>query len=219
MRQPTLAFPLRIWYNLPMNEENNSRPQEFLKAQAHYKDLYQKLAQDLPWLADLLVTIWRSSARTVSNAAESILRKTGLDLCDANGKTTHSFEKYEILTRKDGTEALLMPYAAQTILLTAPLMDRLTDDTLKHLREASDEIDASWQKFFAAIVGRFPELSDACAQAEASRIELHNYVADLYLGERPPEFNDDWFRPFTALSSALPDMGAKMTAKDKEAGI
>ena len=202
-----------------MNEENTSQQQRRLEAQAQYKDLYQKLAQNLPLLADILVKAWRSSARTVSDAAESILKKTGIDFCDANGKTTHSFEKYEILTRKDGTEALLMPYAAQTILLTAPLMDRLTDETLKQMREASDEIDASWQKFFAAIVGRFPELSDACAQAEASRIELHNYVADLYLGERPPEFNDEWFRPFTALSSALPDMGAKMTAKDKEAGI
>ena len=70
-------------------------------------------------------------------------------------------------------------------------------------------------KIYAVIGCRFPSLISECNEVERCRVELHNIVADLYLGERPAAIDNDYYRPMTALKAALDKLRRGMERIEK----
>ena len=153
------------------------------KSTASLRKILFMLSKDLPALADDLIGTWEGAANFANDVAESIIRSKPLRVPLNTGRC-EDFQKYEALGER-GWVYLLPPYDFDMLAYHSPLMDHLDEVMEMRLRALASKYDAAWAKIYAVIGCRFPSLIAECNEVERHRVELHNIVADLYLGERP----------------------------------
>lgn len=183
------------------------------KSTAGLRKILTALAKDIPALADDLINTWECAANFANDVAESILQSKTLRVPLDTGRYA-DFAKYEVLGER-GWVYLLPPYDFNMLVYHSPLMDHLDEVMEMRLRAVASKYDAAWAKIYAVIGCRFPSLISECNEVERCRVELHNIVADLYLGERPAAIDNDYYRPMTALKAALDKLRRGMERIEK----
>ena len=185
------------------------------KSTASLRKILFMLSKDLPSLADDLIGTWEGAANFANDVAESIIQSKPLRVPLNTGRC-EDFQKYEVLGER-GWVYLLPPYDFDMLAYHSPLMDHLDEVMEMRLRAVASKYDAAWAKIYAVIGCRFPSLIAECNEVERHRVELHNIVADLYLGERPAAIDNDYYRPMMAFKAALVKLRRGMERIEKGA--
>lgn len=147
------------------------------------KDLVDGWAKDRFAFVSKFLSSWYASSSLVEEAADAILEKG----------TVPSL----------ATDRMIEPYDFLAQLIFARLMDHLEgeeatcfDVEILHARQA-------WQKFFAVLPIRFPDLSDVAQDGFNAHTSLVDTLYALYTGEVEPVLPHSWFSGIEAIQRIL----------------
>ena len=133
---------------------------------------------------DLFLSTWEQATASLNAAVDAVLASPDTRLgADQFDSFAHAWDPIQLQ-------------------LFMRLADRLTEHEARVFRLRVDRLAVAWSSFAAALLMRRPDLRDAIERLRAAAVSLGEHVADIFLGELPPQLDDGYatlFRGYSGL--------------------
>lgn len=166
-------------------------------ASAEYKRVWRAMRKVIDELAadhfeyvTGFLALWYRSSNIVDATAEGLI-------CDGS---------IEVSDR----EILWTPYGMMTCVVYSRLMDNLNREEEHYFNVEMLHAEQSWQKFFAAVRLRHPELTDLADKGLVALAEFIAEESDLMLGERSPAITPRLVRNADALKKTFAEISRRV---------
>ena len=156
--------------------------------------LAETLSKDRSRYYDSFLSAWEQAAASLNAATDAIMASPDARIDDAQIKRFG------------------MAWDPVAVRIFMRLADRLTEREERVFRLRVDRLDTAWSSFAAALSMRRPDKRDAIERLRAAAVSLGAHVADIFLGELPPQLGDAYtalMRDYNALAYAMLKEGGR----------